>query len=170
MPLDLMPSGRNLIVFGTAADSPRLLHARFLPLLIFQQQITSGCYAARLYPTKQTPGRVHTAGGRATYREMCRHVYTHICFLLDLLLQLLLKLLLLSRSAHSHAVRLNVPHPLRTVRVPTIELSSGHQLLLYLPASAGIPLSLRAATPSPLDSFDDGGTAALHAAPAVSGA
>ena len=50
--------------------------------------------------------------------------YTHICFLLDLLLQLLLKLLLLSRSAHSNAVRLKIPHPLRTARVPTIKLSS----------------------------------------------
>ena len=52
--------------------------------------------------------------------------YTHIyiCFLLDLLLQLLLKLLLLSRSAHGHAVRLKVPHPLRTARVPTIVLPS----------------------------------------------
>ena len=35
MPLDLLPDGRNLIVVGTAADSPRLPHARFLPLLIF---------------------------------------------------------------------------------------------------------------------------------------
>ena len=50
--------------------------------------------------------------------------YTHICFLLDLLLQLLMKLLLLSRSAHSHAVRLKIPHLLRTARVPTIEVSS----------------------------------------------
>ena len=74
MPLDLLPSGRNPIVFGTAADSPRLPHARFLPPLIFQQQNARGYYAARLCPTKQTPGRVHTAGGRATYREMCRHV------------------------------------------------------------------------------------------------
>ena len=31
MPLDLLPSWRNPIVFGTAADSPRLPHARFLP-------------------------------------------------------------------------------------------------------------------------------------------
>ena len=50
--------------------------------------------------------------------------YTHICFLLHILLQLLLKLLLLSRSAHGHAAQLMIPHPLRTVRVPTIELSS----------------------------------------------
>ena len=48
--------------------------------------------------------------------------YTHICFLLDFLLQLLLNLLLLSRSAHSHAVRLKISHPLRTARVPTIKL------------------------------------------------
>ena len=50
--------------------------------------------------------------------------YTYICFVLDLLLQLLLKLLLLSRSAHSNAVRLIFPHPIRTARVPTIEISS----------------------------------------------
>ena len=50
--------------------------------------------------------------------------YTHVCFLLDLLLQLLLKLLLLSRSAHSHAVRLRILYPLHTARVPTIELPS----------------------------------------------
>ena len=40
------------------------------------------------------------------------------------MLQLLLKLLLLSRSAHGHAVRLKIPHPLRTARVPTIVLLS----------------------------------------------
>ena len=108
----------------SAGDIPRLYHARFLPLLIFQHQDARGYYAVRLCPTKQTPGRVHTAGGRATYREMCRHLYTHIYFLLDLRLQLLLKLLLLSRSAHSPAVRFKIPHPLRTARVPTIELSS----------------------------------------------
>ena len=53
MPLDMLPSGRNLIFFGTAADSPRLPHARFLPLLIFQQQNARGYYAAWLRPTKQ---------------------------------------------------------------------------------------------------------------------
>ena len=74
MPLDLMPSGRNPIIFGTAADSPRLPHACFLQPLIFQQQNAHGYYAARLCPTKQTPGRVHTAGGRATGHRMCRHV------------------------------------------------------------------------------------------------
>ena len=74
MPLDLMPFGRNSIVFGTAADSPRLPHARFLPPPIFQQQNARGSYAARLCLTKQTPGRVHTAVGRAAYRGMCRHV------------------------------------------------------------------------------------------------
>ena len=45
---------------------------------------------------------------------------------------------------------------------------AGIQLLLYFPASTGIPPSLRAATPSPSESSDDG-TAALHAAPAVGG-
>ena len=74
IPLDLMPSGRNPIVFGTAADSTRLPHARFLPLLFFRQQNARGYCVARLCPTKQTPGRVHTAGGRAAYRGMCRHI------------------------------------------------------------------------------------------------
>ena len=130
MPLDLMPYGRNPIVFGTAADSPRLSHARFVPLLIFQQQKARGYYATWLCPTKQTPGRVHTADGRATYRKMCRHVSPRFrsdpyLLLPDLLLQLLLKLLLLlSRSAHSHVLRLKIPRPLRTARVPTIELPS----------------------------------------------
>ena len=47
-----------------------------------------------------------------------------VCFLLDLVLQLLLKLLLLSRSAHGHAVRLKILHPLHTARVPTIVILS----------------------------------------------
>ena len=109
LPLDLIVIREKPIVFGTAADSPQPPHARFLSLLIFQNQNARGYYAKWLCPTKQTPGRVHTAGGRATYREMYRHAYTHIHFLLGLLLQLLLKLLLLSRNAHSHAVRLKSP-------------------------------------------------------------
>ena len=59
---------------------------------------------------------------------MCRHPlvsdYPHICFFLDLVLPLLLMLLLLSRSAHGHAVRLKIPFPLCTVRVPTTILPS----------------------------------------------
>ena len=75
MPLDLIAIRTKPHRFGAAADSPRLPHARFLPLLIFQQQNARRYYAARLYPTKQTPGRVRTAGGRATYREMYRHAF-----------------------------------------------------------------------------------------------
>ena len=74
LPLDLIVIREKPIVFGTAADSPQPPHARFLSLLIFQNQNARGYYAKWLCPTKQTPGRVHTAGGRATYREMCRHV------------------------------------------------------------------------------------------------
>ena len=59
MPLDLLPSGRNPIVYGTAADSPRLSLARFPPPLIFQQQNARGYHAVRLRPTKQTPGGAH---------------------------------------------------------------------------------------------------------------
>ena len=116
MPLDLMPSGRNPIVFGSAADSPRLPHARFLPLLIFQQQNARGYYTTWLCGTKQTQvacTRLAAVRIIAKCADMFPLVsdYTHICFLLDLLLQLLLKLLLLllSRIAHSHAVRLRTP-------------------------------------------------------------
>ena len=63
MPLDLLPYGRNPIVFGTAADSPRLPHGHFLPPLIFQQQNARGYYAARLCPTKQ-PSRESAHGWR----------------------------------------------------------------------------------------------------------
>ena len=55
---DLLPSGRNPIVFGTAADSLRLPHARFLPLLLFQQHNKRGYYyAAWLCPSKQPAGQ-----------------------------------------------------------------------------------------------------------------
>ena len=53
MPLDLLPDGRNPIVVGTAADSSRLPHTRFHPLLVFQQQNARGYYAAWLCPTQQ---------------------------------------------------------------------------------------------------------------------
>ena len=69
MPLDYCRTDETPSFFGAAADSPRLPHARFLPPLIFQRQNARGYYAAR--PTKQTPCRVHTAGGRAAYRGMC---------------------------------------------------------------------------------------------------
>ena len=74
MPIDLMPSGRNLIVFGTAADGQRIPLACFMPLLILQQQNARIYYAARLCPTKQTSGTVYTIRVRATYYEMCSHV------------------------------------------------------------------------------------------------
>ena len=63
MPLDLLSYGRNPIDFGTAAYSPRLPHARFLPPLIFQQQNACGYYSAPLYPTKQ-PSRQGAHGWR----------------------------------------------------------------------------------------------------------
>ena len=55
MPLGLLPSGRYPIVFGTAADSPRLPYVRFLPPLIFRQQNARGYYAARLAPPNIPP-------------------------------------------------------------------------------------------------------------------
>ena len=62
----------------------------------------------------------------AKYADMFPFVsdYTHTCFLHVVLLQLLLTLLLLSRSAHGHAVRLKIPHPLPMARAPTIKLPS----------------------------------------------
>ena len=39
MPLDLLPSGRNPIIFGTAVGNPRLPHARFLPPLIMLRDL-----------------------------------------------------------------------------------------------------------------------------------
>ena len=121
-------------------------------------------------PNKPQAGCARLAAVRliATCTDMLSLVsnYPHICLLPDPLQQLLLTLLLLSWSAHTHAVRLKDPLPLHTARVPTIKtLVAGLHLLLYLPAFAGIPPSLRAATPSPSESSDDGGTAALHAAP-----
>ena len=75
LPLDLIAILTKTHRFGNAEDSPRLPYARFLPLLIFRQQNARCYYATLLCPTKQTPGRVHTAGGRATYREMYRHAF-----------------------------------------------------------------------------------------------
>ena len=74
------------------------------------------------------PGRVNTAVIHATYRERCRNV-SPPCRLHPHLLSprspaAVLMMLLLPRSAHGHAVRLKIPHPLRTARVPTIILPS----------------------------------------------
>ena len=49
MPLNLLTYAQNPIVFGTAADSPRLPHATFVPPLIFQLQNARGYYACLLY-------------------------------------------------------------------------------------------------------------------------
>ena len=130
MSLHLLPDGRNPIVVGTAADSPRLPHARFLPLLVFQQQNARGYYAAWLEPHQTTllVGCTRLAAVRliAKCADMFLLVsdYTHICFLLDLQQLLLLLPLLLSWSAHGRALRLKISHPLRTARVPTIEVPS----------------------------------------------
>ena len=58
----------------------------------------------------------------------------------------------------------------RTLSSPLPVASSvGLWLLLYFLASAGISSPLRAATPSPSESSDDGDTEALTAASAVGG-
>ena len=74
MPLDLLPYGRNLIGFGTAADSPRLPHARYLPPHFSCSRMHVAIMLRDLALPNNPPGRVHTADGRAAYREMCRHV------------------------------------------------------------------------------------------------
>ena len=110
--------------FGTAADSPRLSHARFLPPLIFPAAECTrlSCRVTFLYQTTLPVGCTRLAAVRliAKCTDMFPLVsdYSHICVLLHLLQ------LLLSRSAHGHAVRLKIPLPLRTARVPTIILPS----------------------------------------------
>ena len=111
MPLDLMPSGRNPIVFGTTADSPRLTHPRFLPPLIFPAECTRLlCRVSLSYQTTLPVGCTRRADVRviAKCADMFPLVfdYSYNCFLLDLLQLLLLLPLLLSQSAHGHAVRL----------------------------------------------------------------
>ena len=115
--LDLLPSGRNPIVFGTAPSFPAKYSSRM------RAAIVPRGFAP--------PNNGVRAGFHATYRQKCRHPspsseYIHVCFLLLLLLQLLFKLLMLlsSRSACGQAVRLKIPHALRTARVPTIALPS----------------------------------------------
>ena len=79
IPLDLFPDGRNPTVVGTAADSPRLPHARFLPLLIFQQQDARGYYAARLAPPNTPPvGCARLAAVRLIAK--CADMYTTSAF------------------------------------------------------------------------------------------
>ena len=69
------------------------------------------------------PGRVHTAGDRATYREMCRHVSPRFR-LHPHLLSPRPPAAAAVEAAAAVAVRLKIPHPLRTARVPTIVLPS----------------------------------------------
>ena len=110
MLLDLLPYGPNPIVFGTAADSPRLSHARFLPPLILQQQNARGLCRSTL-PHQTILPVVCTRLAAVQLLAKCADMFPlvvdspHVCFLLDLL-QLMLMPLLLSRSTHGHAVRL----------------------------------------------------------------
>ena len=111
-----------LVLLQTAHDYPTPVscHCYFSSSIMHAAILPRG-----VAPPNNPSGRVRTASGRATYREMCRYVSPRfrlypICFLLDLLLQLLLKLLLLPQSAHGHAGRLKIPHSLRTARVPKI--------------------------------------------------
>ena len=127
MPLDLLPRGCFLPRCSTAAISTRYPRARSLRHYTLRSRVHAAIMPRDFPPPNNPPGRVHAAGGRAAYRE-CADMfplvsdYPHICFLLDLLPHLLLMLLVLSRNAHGHAVRLKIPVPLRTARVPTILL------------------------------------------------
>ena len=87
---------------------------------------------------------MRTAGGRATYREMCRHVH-HICFLLDLL-QLLLKLLMRSRS-HT-ATPCDLKSPIRYARRGCPRLNSNRGA-----SAAAVLVSLRRDTTLPACSY-----------------
>ena len=119
-----MPSGRNPIVFGTAADSPRLSHVRFLPPLIFQQQNARGYYAARIcLPNKPQVGCTRLAAVRLIAE--CAVTFPlvsdcpHICCLhnqpseVECVRQI---------KTTINPVRLKNFLPLRTARMPTITL------------------------------------------------
>ena len=176
MPLDLLPSGRSPIVSGTAADSPRLPHARLLPLLIFQQQNARGYYAAWLCPTEQ-PSRQGAHGWRPC--GFSRHVQT--CFpsfpitptsaFSSTCCSCCCCCRCCCRGVHT-ATQCDLKSTFRYAQqgCPRVYSHRGALAAAVFPASAGIPPSLRPATPSsPSESSDDGGTAALPAAPSVGG-
>ena len=114
MPLDLLPYGRDPVVFGTSADSPRLPHARFLPPPFPAAECTRLlCHVTLPYQTTLPEGCTRLAAVR--FSAKCEDMFVpvsdfpHICFLFDLLQLLLLLPLLPSWSAHGHAVRIKSP-------------------------------------------------------------
>ena len=126
------------IVIGTAADSPRLPHAHFLPPLISHQQNARGHMPRDFAPPILTVGCTRL-GGRPASREMCRHVFPRFC----------------CRGVHTATPRdLECPLLLHVPRVPAVILPPrsfscccklrvhdhapvvGLWLLLCLPASA----------------------------------
>ena len=115
---------------------------------------------------------MQTSGGRAAYRERCRHVSPRFRLLPHPRLAAVAAVAAAAAVAESSRPRRTTPNPPSATHgegahdyIPI----AGLQLLLYFPASAGIPPSLRAATPSPSESSDDGDTAALPAAHSVGG-
>ena len=146
---DLLPCRRNTIVIDSAADSPRISHARLL------RHYVTGAH-----------GQATTMRVFAEWADSFPDS-PHVCFLLDLL-QLLLLPLLLSRSAHGHGVRLKSPFRYARRRFPRT-YSHCEALAASVSHLPQVPPSLRAAKPSPSDSSDDGGTVALPAAPTVGG-
>ena len=174
MPLDVLPYGRNPIVFGTAADSPTITPRPFASTVIFPAAECTRllCRVTLPYQTTLPVGCTRLAAVRliAKYADMFPLVsdYPHVCFLLDLLLQLLLMLLLLSRSAHGHAVPIRRKSPFRYARRWCTRLYS------HRGASALLP-SFRRDTTLPACSYaftigeSNDGTEALPAAASVGG-
>ena len=117
MPLDLLPSGRNPIIFGTAVGNPRLPHARFLPPLIMLRDLA--------LPSKPKKGAY---GWRP--RGLSWNVQTCFpsfpiapisCCLHNLPSEVEC---VRQTKTKTNAVRLRNPHPLRMARMPTITLPS----------------------------------------------
>ena len=186
------------IVISTTADSPRLPHVRSLPPLIFQQQNAPGYMPRHFAPPVLTVGCTRLGGRAKSARNVQTYFpsvpdYPHICFLRDLPLQLAAVAAASAAAAVAECARprrttYNTPcrftrrgcpqlYSHREASAAAANPSAAHDhapvvglwLLLYIPASAGISPSLRAATPSPSESSDNGGTASLSAAPAVGG-
>ena len=175
MPLDLLPDGRNRIVVGTAADSPRLPTSAscqcYFPAAECRRLL---CRVALPHQTTLPVGstRLAVTGLIAKCADMFPLVsdYPHICFLLDMLQLLLLLPLLLSRSAHG-ITPCDLQSPLRYVRrgCPRLYSHRGASAAAVFPSFRGDTTLPACTTPSPSEHSDDGGTAALPAAPSVGG-
>ena len=113
--------------------------------------------------------------GRSAYHEMCGHVSLRFRLLPYLLSPRLAAAAAVVGAAdvvectRRRRATKNSPRVAHGEGVHDYNPMAGLRLLLYFPGSARIPSSLRAATRSPPESSDDGGTEALPAAPSVGG-